>query len=72
MSTEFKLYNVDKQDLYGNKTKKEREELLYEMVLYALNYGIKPCARKYNTYPQTIRKWVNIYKEKGKDGLHYQ
>lgn len=72
MSTEFKLYNVKKEDLFSSKTKKEREALLYEMVLYALDYGIKPCARKYNTYPQTVRKWVNIYKKNGKEGLKYK
>jgi len=31
--------------------------------------GIKPVARYYNTYPSTVRRWLNIYREKGIDGL---
>ena len=69
MPTEFKLYNVEKKDLYSNKTKNEREKLLLEMVLYAMDHGYKPTARKYNTYPSTIRRWTNKYKIGGKDAL---
>ncbi len=72
MSTEFKLYNVDEKDLYVNKCKKEKEKILLDMVTYALKYGNKPAARYYNTYPSTVRRWVNIYKEKGKDGLNFK
>lgn len=60
MSTEFHLYNVDKKDLYKNKSKNEKELIRIEMVKYASLYGIKPAARKYNTYPKTVRKWVQI------------
>lgn len=69
MSVEFKLYNVDEKDLYGNKSKEERENLLLEMVEYALKYGNKPAARYYNTYPATVRRWVNKYKIDGKSAL---
>ena len=72
MATEFMLYNVDEKDLFKNRSKDEREEMLLEMVLYALKYGNKPAARKYNTYPSTIRRWVSKYKEFGEEGLKYK
>lgn len=72
MPTEFRLYGIEKENLYGHKTKKERESILYEMVQYALQNGIKPAARKYNTYPTTIRRWIQKYKEGGKEALKYK
>lgn len=72
MSTEFRLYNVEEKDLYQNKSKEEKEKILLEMVEYALKYGNKPAARYYNTYPSTVRRWVNKYKEKGKEGLKFK
>ena len=36
---------------------------------YALKYGNKPAARKYFTYPSTIRNWVKRYNEFGLEGL---
>lgn len=72
MSTEFKLYDVEEKNLYSKKSKAEKKELLYDMVMYALKYGNKPAARFYNTYPSTVRRWVNKYKEYGKDGLKFK
>lgn len=69
MPTEFVLYNVDKKDLFDNKSKEEKEMLLPEMVREALIYGYKPVARKYCTYPATVRRWVRIYQEYGEKGL---
>jgi len=69
MATEFKLYDVTKEELYANKSKQEREKLRYEMVMMALERGNKPTARYYNTYPSTVRRWVRIYKMKGIEGL---
>lgn len=69
MSTEFKLYGVEEDDLYVNKSKTEKEKIRIEMVKMALERGNKPTARYYNTYPSTVRRWVRIYKEKGIDGL---
>ena len=69
MSTEFKLYNVNKEELYSNKSTKEREKLLYEMVQSAYKRGVKPTARWYNTYPSTVRRWVKRYEEGGKEAL---
>lgn len=36
------------------------------MVKMALERGNKPTVCYYNTYPVTVRRWVKIYKEKGK------
>ncbi len=72
MSTEFKLYNVNKKDLYNNKNKEEKEKLIPKMVEYALHYGNKPAARYFNTYPSTVRRWVKKYKTNGKDGLKFK
>lgn len=69
MSTEFRLYNVEEKELFDNKTKVEKEQILLEMVECALAYGYKPTARKYSTYPATVRRWVKIYKQYGKSGL---
>ena len=72
MSTEFRLYNYEEKDLFSNKTREEKEALLLDMVLYAKKYGNKPAARKYLTYPGTVRKWVQKYDEFGADGLKYK
>ncbi len=72
MSTEFKLYDVQEQDLYKNKSKKEKEAVLFDMVNYALKYGNKPAARFYKTYPSTVRRWVKKYKNEGIDGLKFK
>ena len=72
MSTEFKLYNVEEKDLYCNKTKEEKTEILYEMVQSALKRGIKPTARKFNTYPGTVRRWLNKFKTGGKEALTFE
>ena len=72
MPTEFKLYDVKKEDLFSKKNKNEKEKILKEMVEFALKYGNKPAARKYNTYPSTVRRWVRIYNEFGNDGLKYK
>lgn len=68
MSVEFKLYCSD-EELYKNKSKEEREKIVKEMVLFALEYGIKPAARKYNTCPKTVRKWVTKFNTLGDEGL---
>lgn len=68
MSTEFRLYNVDEKDLYVNKSKEEKELLHKEMAKMAIERGIKPTARYFNTYPPTVRKYLKLYKEKLKEG----
>lgn len=69
MATEFRLYNVDEKDLYSKKSASEREKILLEMVEMALQKGYKPTARKYNTYPSTVRRWVRKYQSGGKEAL---
>ena len=61
MSTEFKLYNVEKKDLYVNKTKEEKEALHEDIVKMAKIRGIKPTARYFNTYPATVRRILKKY-----------
>ena len=67
MATEFKLYNTDKNERYANKSQNEKEKIRAEMVKMALERGIKPTARYFNTYPITVRKWVRIYQEQQKN-----
>lgn len=69
MSTEYRLYNVEKKDMYYKKSPEEREKILLEMVQMALEKGFKPTARKYNTYPSTVRRWVKKYQEGGEEAL---
>lgn len=69
MPTPYFLKYDNEDELYKNKTKEEKEKILPEMIEYALIHGNKPTARKYRTYPSTVRRWVRIYKEYGKDGL---
>ena len=69
MSTEFKLYNVDDEDLYRNKSPKEKFEIRKQMIVMAKERGIKPTARYFNTYPATVRRIIRLYNEKGVEGL---
>lgn len=69
MSTEFKLYNVDDEDLYRNKSPKEKFEIRKKMIVMAKKRGIKPTARYFNTYPATVRRIIRLYNEKGEEGL---
>lgn len=63
MPTEYILQYTDEKQLLKNKTKDEKEKILPELVQYAIKYGNKPAARKYFTYPSTVRRWVRKYKE---------
>ncbi len=69
MSTEFKLYNVDDEDLYRNKSPKEKFEIRKQMIVMVKERGIKPTARYFNTYPATVRRIIRLYNEKGEEGL---
>ena len=48
---------------------KDKRQIRYSLVMYALKEGIKPAARLYRTTPKTIRKWVRRFKEEGYEGL---
>ncbi len=69
MSTEFKLYNVNDEDLYRNKSPKEKFEIRKQMIVMAKERGIKPTARYFNTYPATVGRIIRLYNEKGEEGL---
>lgn len=69
MSTEFKLYNVNDEDLYRNKSPKEKFEIRKQMIVMAKERGIKPTARYFNTYPAIVRRIIRLYNEKGEEGL---
>lgn len=69
MPTEFVLRYEKEEELYRNKTLDEKAEIIPEMVMYALEHGNKPAARKYFTYPSTVRSWVRKYQKYGLEGL---
>lgn len=72
MPTPFFIIYKDEDELYKNKTKEEKERLLPEIVEYAKKHGNKPAARKYKTYPSTVRRWVRIAEEYGIESLKYK
>ena len=67
MSTEFKLYNVKKEDMYSSKSIEEKNDIRRKMVEEAKIRGVKPTARKYNTYPSTVRRWIKRFEENNKN-----
>lgn len=70
MPTPFFIYeNVKKEDLYVNKSEEEKENIRIMAVDYAIKHGNKPAARKYNTYPSSIRNWRKKYERDGITGL---
>ena len=48
---------------------KDKRAHRYQMVQYALKYGVKPTARVFGTSPPVVRKWLNRFKEQGYAGL---
>ena len=68
----FGKSEIDPEHQFSTKTIAEREEILPEMVRYALARGVKCAARKYNTYPKVVRNWINKYQEGGIDALKYK
>ena len=58
------MYNVDEKELFKNKSKEEKLKIIPNMVEYAIKYGNKPAARYFNTYPSTVRRYVNEYKNR--------
>jgi transposase len=41
---------------------KDKKQQRYQMVIYALEHGVKPTAKLYSTGPKTVRKWLNRFK----------
>ncbi len=66
MSTEYKLYNVSKSEMYANQSKEEKERLQLEIIKMAKIKGIKPTARYFKTYPNTVRNIIKRHEEQNK------
>ena len=49
---------------------KDRTYLRFEMVRYAREHGIKPCARHFGTTVKTVRKWLRRWQPGSLQGLH--
>lgn len=48
---------------------KDKKQQRYQMVIYALDNGVKPTARLYDTTPKTVRKWIRRFKQNGYEAL---
>ena len=72
MPTPFFIIYKDEDELYKNKTKEEKEKILPKLVEYAKTHGNKPAARKYRTYPSTVRRWVKLYDDFGIEALTFK
>lgn len=40
------------------------------MVMDALQYGIKPTARRFGTTPKTVKKWLRRFEKKSNAGVN--
>jgi len=49
---------------------KDKKQIRYQMVMFALKHGIKPTARLYATEPKTVRKWLKRFKQGNYDALN--
>jgi transposase len=52
------------------RNSKDKKQLRYQMVQYAIKHGNKPCARDFNTTVKTVRKWRNRFDIDGYLGLN--
>ena len=48
---------------------KDKKQWRYQMVLKALDQGVKPTARAFNTSPGVVRKWLKRFKTEGYSAL---
>ena len=51
------------------KEKKNILKIRKAMVKYALEHGMKPAARQFETTVKTVKKWVKRFREDSKEGL---
>lgn len=58
---------VDYFEVYRDR--KNIVKLRTQMVEYALEHGIKPAAREFNTTVKTVKKWVQRFREDSGEGL---
>ena len=52
---------MDYYEVY--QSKKQITDVRRAMVEYAMENGIKPTARKFNTSIKTVKKWVKRFRE---------
>ena len=48
---------------------RDKKQYRYQMVIYACKEGIKPTARVFNTWPNTVRYWLKRFEKYGYQGL---
>ena len=53
--------------MYSSKSIEEKNDIRRKMVEEAKIRGVKPTARKYNTYPSTVRRWIKRFEENNKN-----
>ena len=58
----YQYYQIMKQS-------KDKKQWRYQMVLRAIDSGIKPAARFFNTSPGVVRKWLKRFKTEGYSSL---
>jgi len=58
----YKYYHVMKQS-------KDKKPFRYQMAQQALEIGVKPAAKLFNTSPHVVRKWRDRFKAEGYSGL---
>ncbi len=51
------------------KNCKDKKQHRYQMVMYANKYGIKPAAREFDTWPNTVRYWCERFDKDDYAGL---
>ena len=57
---------MDYYEVYQNKA--QIMDVRRAMVEYAMENGIKPTARKFNTSIKTVKKWVKRFREGSHEG----
>jgi len=61
-----------KKGLYYNMitSSNKKFSLCKAMVMDALQYGIKPTARRFGTTPKTVKKWLRRFEKKSNAGVN--
>ena len=64
----FKDFYMDYFVAYREK-KRNLLKVRRAMVDYAMEHGMKPAAREFNTTVKTVKKWVKRFREDPENGL---
>ena len=51
------------------RSKNHKYCLRLEMVLHAKTHGVRPAARRFQTTPNTVRRWLRRFEQAGRSGL---